>query len=62
VGKDGNPYIHPPVEGKPIRGFEGLDDGDRVCVQVIGTDKWGRLYFLSSFLGLPIGLIISSIS
>jgi hypothetical protein len=27
-----------PVEGKLIRGFEGLDVGDRVRVQLIGTD------------------------
>ncbi len=30
--------FHPPVEGKLIRGFEGLDLGDRVRVEVIGTD------------------------
>ena len=30
--------FHPPVEGKLIRGFEGLDVGDRVRVQLIGTD------------------------
>jgi hypothetical protein len=29
---------HPPVEGKLIRGFEGLDAGDRVRVELIGTD------------------------
>jgi hypothetical protein len=28
----------PPVEGKLIRGFEGLDVGDRVRVELIGTD------------------------
>ena len=28
----------PPVEGKLIRGCEGLDVGDRVRVQLIGTD------------------------
>ena len=28
----------PPAEGKLIRGFEGLDVGDRVRVQLIGTD------------------------
>jgi exoribonuclease-2 len=27
-----------PVEGKLIRGFEGLDVGDRVRVELIGTD------------------------
>jgi exoribonuclease-2 len=26
------------VEGKLIRGFEGLDVGDRVRVELIGTD------------------------
>jgi exoribonuclease-2 len=30
--------FHPPVEGKLIRGFEALDVGDRVRVQLIGTD------------------------
>jgi exoribonuclease-2 len=30
--------FHPPVEGKLMRGFEGLDVGDRVHVQLIGTD------------------------
>ena len=30
--------FHPPVEGKLIRGFEGLDGGDRVRVEFIGTD------------------------
>jgi exoribonuclease-2 len=30
--------FHPPVEGRVIRGFEGLDVGDRVRVQLIGTD------------------------
>jgi exoribonuclease-2 len=30
--------FHPPVEGKLIRGFGGLDVGDRVRVQLIGTD------------------------
>jgi len=30
--------FHPPVEGKLMRGFEGLDVGDRVRVQLIGTD------------------------
>jgi len=27
--------FHPPVEGELIRGFEGLDVGDRVRVQLI---------------------------
>jgi hypothetical protein len=26
------------VEGKVMRGFEGLDAGDQVCVEIIGTD------------------------
>ncbi|MFZ2071441.1 MAG: hypothetical protein WAV32_07600 [Halobacteriota archaeon] len=26
----------PPVEGKLLRGLEGLDVGDRVCVEIIG--------------------------
>jgi exoribonuclease-2 len=30
--------FHPPVEGKVIRGFKGLDVGDRVRVELIGTD------------------------
>jgi exoribonuclease-2 len=30
--------FHPPVEGKLIRGFKGLDVGDRVRVELIGTD------------------------
>ena len=30
--------FHPPVEGKVIRGFEGLYVGDRVRVELIGTD------------------------
>jgi ribonuclease R len=30
--------FHPPVEGKLIRGFEGLDVGDRVRVEIMGTD------------------------
>jgi exoribonuclease-2 len=30
--------FHLPVEGKLIRGFEGLDVGDRVRVELIGTD------------------------
>ncbi len=30
--------FHPPVEGKLIQGFEGLDVGDRVRVELIGTD------------------------
>jgi exoribonuclease-2 len=30
--------LRPPVEGKVERGWEGLDVGDRVRVQLIGTD------------------------
>ena len=30
--------FHLPVEGKVIREFEGLDVGDRVRVELIGTD------------------------
>ena len=30
--------FHPPVEGKLIRGFEALDVGDRIRVELIGTD------------------------
>jgi hypothetical protein len=30
--------FHPLAEGKPIRGFEGIDVGDRVRVELIGTD------------------------
>jgi exoribonuclease-2 len=30
--------FHPPVEGGLIRGFEGLDVGDRVRVELLGTD------------------------
>jgi exoribonuclease-2 len=30
--------FHPPVEGKLIQGFEGLDVGDRVHVELTGTD------------------------
>jgi len=29
--------FHPPAEGKLIRGFEGLDVGDRVRVELIGV-------------------------
>ena len=31
--------FHPPVEGKLIRGFEGLDVGDQVRVELVGTDS-----------------------
>jgi exoribonuclease-2 len=30
--------FHPPVEGKLLQGFEGLDVGDRVRVELTGTD------------------------
>jgi VacB/RNase II family 3'-5' exoribonuclease len=43
--------FHPPVEGKLIRGFEGLDVGDRVRVQLIGTDvERGFIDFARLFL------------
>jgi exoribonuclease-2 len=30
--------VKPPVEGKVVRGFEGLDVGDRVRVELLQTD------------------------
>jgi exoribonuclease-2 len=30
--------VHPSVEGKVVRGFEGLDVGDHVDVKLVGTD------------------------
>jgi exoribonuclease R len=30
--------FHPPIEGKLVRGFKGLDVGDRVRVQLVHTD------------------------
>jgi exoribonuclease-2 len=30
--------FHPPVETKLMRGFEGLDAGDQVRVELVGTD------------------------
>ena len=30
--------LHPPIEGKLVHGFEGIDVGDRVRVQLIRTD------------------------
>ncbi len=30
--------VRPPVEGKVVRGFEGLDVGDRVGVELVSTD------------------------
>ena len=30
--------FQPPVEGKVVRGFEGLDVGDRVRVELVGTN------------------------
>ena len=30
--------LRPPVEGKVIHGFEGLDVGDRVRVELVRTD------------------------
>jgi hypothetical protein len=29
---------HPAVEGKVVRGFEDLDVGDRVKLELVGTD------------------------
>jgi VacB/RNase II family 3'-5' exoribonuclease len=30
--------FHPPVEGRVVRGFEGVDVGDRIRVRLVGTD------------------------
>lgn len=30
--------LHPPVEGKLVNGFEGMDVGQKLRVQLIGTD------------------------
>ena len=30
--------LQPPVEGKLVHGFEGLDVGDRVHVELVSTD------------------------
>ena len=30
--------FRPPVEGKVMRGFKGLDVGDRLRVELLGTD------------------------
>jgi hypothetical protein len=30
--------FHPPVEGKLVHGFDGLDIGDKVRVKLIGAD------------------------
>jgi RNase II-type exonuclease C-terminal S1 domain len=30
--------VQPPVEGKVVRGFEGLDVGDRVRVELVNAD------------------------
>jgi exoribonuclease-2 len=35
--------LHPPVEGRLVRGFEGMDVGRRLSVQLVGTDV-GRGY------------------
>ena len=37
---------HPPVEGRVVRGFEGLDVGDRVRVELVHTDVDARLHRL----------------
>ena len=31
--------FRPPVEGRVVRGFQGLDVGDRVSVELIGTNE-----------------------
>ncbi len=31
-------FLHPPVEGRLVKGFESMDVGHRLCVQLIGTD------------------------
>jgi exoribonuclease R len=30
--------VRPPVEGRVVRGFQGLDVGDRVSVELVGTN------------------------
>src|SRR3989442_8005597 len=30
--------VHPPVEGRVVRGFQGLDVGDRGSVEFVGTN------------------------
>jgi exoribonuclease-2 len=30
--------VHPPVEGKLVHGFDGLDVGDRVHVKLVDTN------------------------
>jgi len=30
--------FHPPVEGRVVQGFSGLDVGDRVQVELMATD------------------------
>jgi exoribonuclease-2 len=30
--------FHPPVEGKPMQGFRGVDIGDKIRVQLVHTD------------------------
>lgn len=32
--------IQPPIEGKIIKGFEGLNVGDKVTVKLKGVDVW----------------------
>jgi exoribonuclease R len=44
--------FHPPVEGKVIRGFEGLDVGDQVRVELIRTDvEQGFIDFARAWRG-----------
>jgi VacB/RNase II family 3'-5' exoribonuclease len=38
--------LHPPIEGKLVHGFEGIDVGHRIHVQLIHTDvEWGFIDF-----------------
>jgi VacB/RNase II family 3'-5' exoribonuclease len=41
--------FHPPIEGRVVRGFEGLDVGDRVRVRLVETDpERGFIDFVTS--------------
>ncbi|MGD0919013.1 MAG: hypothetical protein ABSB22_21420 [Thermodesulfobacteriota bacterium] len=35
---DLTPLPYPPMGAKLIQGFEGLDVGDRACVEMVGID------------------------
>jgi exoribonuclease-2 len=40
--------MHPPVEGRLASGFEGMDVGHELCVQLVRTDvKRGYIDFKS---------------